>query len=148
MDPNKLLRRKPIYLGRSLNGNLFGCVKVERGNISDVPNLRCEHEEANDRIMLYIDDAVRVDYEKIIIASPDTDVFVTALYHYAKWMYVDLEELWIVCGKDETTRTLPLHAVANKIEATVIDVLPALTGCDTTSKICSEMTALIADTCY
>ena len=37
---------KPIYLGGLLSGNIFGCVKDERGNISDVPNLRCEHEEA------------------------------------------------------------------------------------------------------
>ena len=130
---------KLICLGRSQNGNIFGGMKVERGNISDVPNLRCEHE-ADDRIMLHIDDAVRAGYEKIIIAFPDTDVFVTALYHYTKWMYVNLQELWMICGKGETTRVVPLHAVANKIETTVIDVLPALhalTGCDTTSKICS-----------
>ena len=28
---------KPICLGGSLSGNIFGCVKVGRGNISDVP---------------------------------------------------------------------------------------------------------------
>ena len=55
-------------------------MKVERDNISDVPNLQCEHEEAGNRIILYINDAVRAGYEKIIIASSDTDVFVTALY--------------------------------------------------------------------
>ena len=32
----------PIYLGGSLSGDIFGCKKVERGNISDAPNLRCE----------------------------------------------------------------------------------------------------------
>ena len=37
---------KPIYLGGLLSGNIFGCVKDERANISDVPNLRCKHEEA------------------------------------------------------------------------------------------------------
>ena len=95
--------------------------------------------------MLHIDDAVRAGYEKIIIASPDTDVFVTALYHYTKWMYVKLQELWMICGKGETARVVPLHAVANKTETTVVDVLPplhALTGCDTTSKICSKTAAL------
>ena len=100
--------------------------------------------------MLHINDAVRAGYGKIIIASPDTDVFVTELYHYTKWMYVNLQELWMICGKGETTRVVPLHAVANKIETTVIDVLPALlalTGCDTTIKIWSKTAALkIADT--
>ena len=56
----------------------------------------------------------------------------------------------MICGKGETTRVVPLHAVANKVETTVIDILPALhalTGCDTTSKICSKTAALkIADT--
>lgn len=37
---------KPINLGGLLSGNIFGCVKAESGNISDVPNLPCEHEEA------------------------------------------------------------------------------------------------------
>ena len=37
---------KPINLGGLLGGNIFGCVKAESGNISDVPNLPCEHEEA------------------------------------------------------------------------------------------------------
>ena len=49
---------KPIYLGGSLRGNIFGCVKVERSNISDVPNLQCENEEADNNIMLHIDNAV------------------------------------------------------------------------------------------
>ena len=56
----------------------------------------------------------------------------------------------MICGKGETTRVVPLHTVANKVETTVIDILPALhalTGCDTTSKICSKTAALkIADT--
>ena len=77
----------PIYLGGSLSGDIFGCKKVERGNISDALNLRCEHEEADDCLMLHIDDAVRAGYEKIIIASPDTGIFVTALYHYTKWIH-------------------------------------------------------------
>ena len=108
----------PVYLGGSLSGDIFRCQKVERGNISDAPNLRCEHEEADDRLMLHIDDAVRAGYEKIIITSPDTDIFVTALYHYTKWMYV--------CGKGEITRAVPLHAIATKLESAVVDVLPAL----------------------
>ena len=89
----KYTREKPIYLGGSLTGDIFGCVKIVSGNLSDVPNLRCDHEEADDRLMLHIDDAVRSGYEKVIIASPDTDIFVTALYHYTKWMYINLHEL-------------------------------------------------------
>ena len=53
-------------------------------------------------------------------------------------------------GKGETTRAVPLHEIATKLETTLVDVLAALhalTGYDTTSKICSKNIALkIADT--
>ena len=60
-------------------------------------------------------------------------------------MYIDLHELWMICGEGETTWAVPLHEVATKLERTVIYVLPALhalTGCNTTSKICSKNAAL------
>ena len=59
-------------------------LKIVRVHLSTVPSLRCEHEEADNRLKLHIDNAVRSGYEKGIIASPDTDIFVTALYHYTK----------------------------------------------------------------
>ena len=43
-----------------------------------------------------------------------------------KWMYVNFQELWMFCQKGETTKAVPLNAVATKIETTVIDVLLAL----------------------
>ena len=65
-------------------------------------------------------------------------------------MYGNLQELWMFCGKGETARALPLHELATKLETTLVDMLPALhalTGCDTTSKICCKNTALkIVDT--
>ena len=60
-------------------------------------------------------------------------------------MYINLHELWLICGKGETTRAVPLHEVTTKLETTIIYALPvlhALTGCDTTSKICSKNAAL------
>ena len=39
--------------------------------------------------MLHIDDAVKAGYEKVIIASPDTGIFFTALYHYTKSINVN-----------------------------------------------------------
>ena len=57
---------------------------IVSSNLSDVPNLRCDHEEADDLLMLHIDDVVRSGYEKVSIASPDTDIFVAALYSYTK----------------------------------------------------------------
>ena len=102
--------------------------------------------------MLHIDDAVKAGYEKVIIASPDTDIFFTALYHYTKSINVN-ESMQIISGKGETIRAVPLHSETTKVEITVIYVLSALhalTVCDTTSKTqqkTSKTTSLkIADT--
>ena len=49
------------------------------------------------------------------------------------------------CEKGETSRAVPLHEVATKLETTVIDILPvlqALTGCDMTSKMFCKNAAL------
>ena len=86
-----------------------------------------------DHLILDNVDAVRSDYEKVTIASSGTDIFVTALYHYTKWIYINLQELWMICRKGETSRVIPLHDVVTKLENTVTDSLPvlhALTGCD------------------
>ena len=51
----------------------------------------------------------------------------------------------MICGKHETSRAVSLHEVTSKLEKTVIDVSPALhalTGCDTTIKICDKKAAL------
>ena len=122
-------------------------MKIVRGILSKVPSLRCEYEEADNRLMLHTDDALRSGYKKVIIALADTEIFVKALYHYTKWIYINLQELRMICGKGETSRAIPLHEVAAKLETTVIDVfqaLQALTGCDKTSKICSKNGALKA----
>ena len=39
------------------------------------------------------------NYGSVVIASPDTDIFVSALHHFYKLKYFDLEELWFVSGR-------------------------------------------------
>ena len=82
--------------------------------------------------------AVKVDkFLKVVIASSDTDVFVCALYHFSRWMYSGLDELWIISGKCDSINVTSVHTVVNNMGSSVFDVLPAahaLTGCDTTSE--------------
>ena len=93
--------------------------------------LKSNHEEADDRILFHINQAVVVDhFNRVIVASADTDVFV--------WMDFDLKELWILSGQGRSSREIPLHQLVNMIDFSVVDVLPAahaLSGCDTTSKM-------------
>ena len=109
-------------------------------------SLKCDHEEADDRIMFHINQSVKEDrFEKIIIASPDTDVFVCSVKHFNRWIFSDMKELWVISGRSGTTIALPVHKLPDKLESDVIDILPAvhaLTGCDTTSKIETKSSAL------
>ena len=63
----KYTGEKPIYLGESLTEDICGCLKIVRGHLSTKPSLRCEHEQADDRLTFHIDDAVRSCYKKATI---------------------------------------------------------------------------------
>ena len=45
--------------------DICACVQIVRNTLSDVPNLRCDHEEADDRLMLHTTDAVGSGNEKL-----------------------------------------------------------------------------------
>ena len=82
--------------------------------------------------------------KKVIICSPDTDVFVSALYHFGCWKFSNLNEIWIVSGKSGQRVAFPIHDLIEELDSGVIDVLPAvhsLSGCDSTSKIGSKTKA-------
>ena len=55
----------PIYIDTYITSDICGCVQIVRNTLSDVPNLRCDHEEADDRLMLHTADAVRSSIEKL-----------------------------------------------------------------------------------
>ena len=58
--------------------------------------LKCEHEEADDRIMYHISHAVKVDrYQRAVVALADTDVFLCLLYNFTHWVHSDINELWM-----------------------------------------------------
>ena len=45
--------------------------------------LKCTHEEADDTIFFHVNDGMkRNNFTKIVVASPDTDVLVNAVYHF------------------------------------------------------------------
>ena len=95
--------------------------------------------------MFHVNQSVKENrFEKIIIASPDTDVFVCSVYLSNRWIFSDMKELWVISGRSDTTVAFPVHKLSDKLESDVIGVLPAvhaLTRCDTTSKIGTKASA-------
>ena len=74
--------QKPVFLGGAIQEDVTSCFRVEDSTTTVVHNLKCTHEEADDRMMYHVNHAVQADFKKIIVASPDTDVFVNLVHHF------------------------------------------------------------------
>ena len=131
-----------VYLRGSHVDDTTSCVLLSNGNITLERLLKCDHEEADDRILFYVNHGVKVEkFRSVIIASPDTDIFICSIYHFNRFVFFGLNELWFRTSK----LVVPVHDIVNDIDSDVVDVLPAvhaLTGCDTTSKIGTKAAAL------
>ena len=79
----------PLCLGGCVPGDITACVKVSSYVVSDVPVMKCGHEEADNRILFHNNHAIKDEnYTKIIVPSPDMDVFVSCLFHLTRWMHM------------------------------------------------------------
>lgn len=103
-------------------------------NHQDIAGLApCTHEEADTRILLHLEDAVRQQYNKVSIRTVDTDVVVLAITSAQR---LGITELWVAFGAGKNFRLLPIHELANALGPQRCIALPffhALTGCDTVS---------------
>ena len=90
-------------------------------------------------IFFHTNHAINIgNYESVVIASPDTDIFVSVLHHFCKLKYFDLEELQFDSGRGNSRTFFSIHDLANDLDLDLVEVLPAihaLTGCDTASKV-------------
>ena len=93
----------------------------------------CTHEEADTRILLHLEDAVKQGYNKVSIRTVDTDVVVLAV---ASAHRLNIAELWIAFGAGKKFRYLPAHEMADALGPDRCVALPmfhAFTSCDTVS---------------
>ena len=117
----------PVFLGGSNTENITSCIQVCDGEVIAVPSLRNDHEEADDWMMYHLNQSVKdKGFEKVIIASADKYVFTCTAYHFKRWIYSGLKEMWVICGKSGATAALPIHRLTEKLESSVVDILPAV----------------------
>ena len=93
----------------------------------------CTHKEADTRMILHLEDAVRQQYNKVSIRTVDTDVVVLAITSAQR---LGINELWIAFGSGKNFRFLPIHKLVTALGPQRCIALPfyhALTGCDTVS---------------
>ena len=107
---------KPVHLGGVIPDNIT-CVKVCGGHTSSQGLVKCFHEEADDRMMIHVNQAVRVkNFRKVIFASPDTNVFVNVVYYFTHWTYADLEQIWMTSGKKGSENAIPIHVLRERLD--------------------------------
>ena len=108
--------------------------------------MKCGHKEADNRILFHINHVIKdQNYTKIIVASPDTGVFVSFLFHLTRWTYMGSSKMRVLSGRGLTKGAVRFHRIVAVLDISVIDVLPAihaLTGCDTTNTIGTKRAAL------
>lgn len=103
-------------------------------NLQDVSGLApCTHEEADTRMLLHLDHAVRQGHQKVSIRTVDTDVVVLAITSAQR---LSISELWIAFGTGKSFRFIAAHEIAGSLGPDRCIALPmfhAFTGCDTVS---------------
>ena len=114
----------PIFLGGANTENITSCIQISDGKVIAVPSLRNDHKEADDRMMYHLNQSIKDEgFEKVIIASTDTDVFICAVYHFNRWIYSGLKEMWVISGKTGATTAFPIHRLTENLEPSVVDIL-------------------------
>ena len=107
-------------------------------------------EEADVQLVPHAIHATQTGAKRLAILSGDTDVMVLALYFNTDLKTNRLPELWMLAGVGDSTRYIPLHLIFER-KPELCFVLPAihiLTGCDTTSKVGTKLSALNLENHY
>ena len=120
------------------------CYKVVKGEVINALRLKCHYDEADDRIMFYVNDAVTLgNFEVVHVVSGDTDVFVSLMYHYLTWKILGLQQIWV----HHIVNLSPVHEAMENLSDDVVCILPAvyaLSGCDASSKVETKVQAFKA----
>ena len=98
---------------------------------TEIPELQCDHQEADTRLMLHAKHACRTN-ATIVIASPDTDVFLLC----ASVMHEFTSELYFMTGTASDTRILQMSTISSWYRVDTCQAILGLhvfRGCDSTS---------------
>ena len=100
----------PVFLGGANAENISSCIQISDGEVIALPSLRNDHKEADVWMMYHLNLSIKDEgFEKVIIASADTDVFICTSYHFNHWIYSGLKEMWVIGGKSGVTTAFPIH---------------------------------------
>ncbi|KAG0724207.1 hypothetical protein GWK47_005234 [Chionoecetes opilio] len=97
----------------------------------------CDHEEADTRIVVHLQDALESGCTTCLVRTVDTDVLVILIgkYHFLASKYPSAD-IWVAFGSGKNFLFLHINAICStlgKEKSTALPVFHSFTGCDTTS---------------
>ena len=98
----------------------------------EVEELRCDHEEADTRLLLHAAHAADAGHKSVVIRSPDTDVAVIAIHHQNSINAA----LYFATGTKDKARIFSITVICDKLGPALCNALVGLhcfSGCDSTS---------------
>ncbi len=98
----------------------------------------CDHEEADTRICVHVQDALRSGARRVLVRTVDTDVIVVlaGIYFTLKDMYQDAD-IWVGFGTGKHYKCYSINSICQNFGKQRSRALPffhAFTGSDTTSQ--------------
>ena len=77
----------PLFLGADASSaDINSCTRVNNEGVHEVKELYCTHEEADDRLIFHVHQCVVIEgATRALVATEDTDVIVSLMYHYLRW---------------------------------------------------------------
>ena len=125
----------PVYLGGCSSNDRNSASKIVDGHVSTVQSLRCFYDEADDRLMYHLNQAIKCDHIEVAhVLTGDTDIFVNLMYNFGEWSEHGLED---ICTH-HLNKSLAIHESVKNRPGYVVELLPsihALPVCDKTSKV-------------
>jgi hypothetical protein len=102
------------------------------------PMLLCDHEEADSRMCVHVQDALRKGMKTICVRTVDTDVIVilVGVFLQLKTLQPDIE-LWVAFGMGKHFTYYHINTIYHHLgqsKATALPLYHAYTGCDTNSQ--------------
>jgi len=98
----------------------------------------CDHEEADMRMCIHIQDSIEKGARVILVRTVDTDVIVilAGIFFELRYAFPGVE-IWVAFGSGKCFRYLHVNRICYNIGVHKYKALPffhAFTGCDTTSQ--------------
>ncbi len=97
----------------------------------------CDHEEADTRLLVHLQDALQNNHANCLVRTVDTDVVVILIgkFHHLITLCQDVN-IWVAFGTGKNFKYLHINTIYEDLgreKSMALPVFHSFTGCDTTS---------------